>query len=60
MPENYAQLVLEIVPALKGVFAKNESGYKLNAIKKALLIITNLTSICWVYQEKIVKNKNSA
>ena len=34
MPENYAQLVLEIVPALKGVFAKNESGYKLNAIKK--------------------------
>ena len=31
---------------LKGVFAKNERGYRLNAIKKALLIATNLTSIC--------------
>ena len=41
---------------LKGVFAKNERGYRLNAIKKALLIATNLTSICCVYKEKIVKN----
>ena len=28
---------------LKGVFAKNERGYRLNAIKKALLIATYLT-----------------
>ena len=41
---------------LKGVFAKNERGNRLNAIKKALLIATNLTSICCVYEEKIVKN----
>ena len=41
---------------LKGVFAKNERGYRLNAIKKALLIATNLTFICCVYKEKIVKN----
>ena len=41
---------------LKGVFAKNEMGYRLNAIKKPLLIATNLTSICCVYKEKIVKN----
>ena len=41
---------------LKGVFAKNERGYRLNAIKKALLIATNLTSICCVYKEKIVKD----
>ena len=40
---------------LKGVFAKNEKGYGLNAIK-ALLIATNHTSICCVYKEKIVKN----
>ena len=41
---------------LKGVFAKNERGYRLNAIKKALLIVPNLTSICCVYKEKIVKD----
>ena len=41
---------------LKGVFAKNERGYRLNAIKKALLIANNLTSICCVYKEKIVKD----
>ena len=39
---------------LKGVFAKNERGYRLNAIKMALLIATNLTSICCVYKEKLV------
>ena len=47
--------------SLKGVFAKNERGYRLNAIKKALLIATNLTSICCVYKEKIhkdVSNRN--
>ena len=44
-----------ILHLLKGVLAKNERGYRLNAIKKALLIATNLTSIC-VYKEKIVKN----
>ena len=42
--------------ALKGVFAKNERGYRLNAIKKALLIATNLTSICCVCKKKIVKD----
>jgi len=36
---------------LKGVFAKNERGYRLNAINA-----TNLTSICCVYKEKLVKN----
>ena len=41
---------------LKGVFAKNERVYRLNAIKKTLLIATNLTSICCIYKEKIVKN----
>ena len=41
--------------SLKGVFAKNERGYRLNAIK-ALLVATNLTSICCVYKEKIVKD----
>ena len=40
----------------KGVFGKNERGYRLTAKKKALLIATNLTSICCVYKEKIVKN----
>ena len=35
---------------LKGVFAENERGYKLTAIA------TNLTSVCCVYKEKIVKN----
>ena len=42
--------------ALKGVFAKNEREYMLNAIKKALLIATNLTSICCDYKKEIVKN----
>ena len=41
---------------LKGVFAKNERGFRLNAIKKTLLIATNLASSCCVYKEKIVKN----
>ena len=41
---------------LKGVFAKNERGYMLNAIKKALLIATNLTSICCIYKEKLIKD----
>ena len=41
---------------LKGVFAKNERGYMVNAIKKALLIANNLTSICCVYKEKIIKD----
>ena len=42
---------------LKGVFAKNERGYRLNAIKKALLIATkSYTSICCVHKEKIVKD----
>ena len=35
------------------MFAKNERGYRLYAIKKALLIATNFTSICCVYKEKI-------
>ena len=34
---------------LKGVFAKNERGYRLTANN-------NLTSICCVYKEKVVKN----
>ena len=38
---------------LKAMFAKNERGYRLNAIKKAVLIATNLTSICCC-KEKIV------
>ena len=37
---------------LKGVFAKNEREYKLNA----LLIAANLTSIRSVYKVKIVKD----
>ena len=41
---------------LKGVFAKNESGYRCD--KKALLIATNLTFICCVYKEKSVKNNS--
>ena len=42
--------------SIKGsVREKNERGYRLNAIKKALSIATNLTSICCVYKEKIVK-----
>ena len=38
------------------MFAKNERGYRVNSIKKALLIASNLTSMCCVYKEKIVKN----
>ena len=45
---------------LKAVFAKNERGYRLSAIKKALLIATNITSICCDYKEKIVKLNNLA
>ena len=41
---------------LKGVFAKNERGYRPNAIKKRFMIATNLTSICCVYKEKIVQD----
>ena len=41
---------------LKGVFAKNERGYRLNAIKKVLFIATNLTSICCVFKKKIDKD----
>ena len=41
---------------LKGVFAKNERGYRLTAKSKRFLIATNLTFICCVYKEKIVKN----
>ena len=40
----------------KGSVRENKRGYRLNAIKKALLIATNLASICCVYKEKIVKN----
>ena len=42
----YGLIKLIITPRksdLKGVFAKNEKGY---SDKKALLIATNLTSIC--------------
>ena len=42
---------------LKGVFAKNERGYRLNAIKKrfwSLLIL--LVSVSSVYKEKIDKD----
>jgi len=43
---NIAQSLIEITStfsfSLKGVFAKNERGYRLNAIKKALLIASNL------------------
>ena len=42
---------------LKGVFAKNERGYRLSTIKKTVLIATNLTSIFCVYKEKIVKKQ---
>ena len=45
---------------LKGMVAKKkERGYMLNAIKKALLIASNLTSICCVYKEKIVETTNT-
>ena len=39
----------------KGSVRENKRGYRLNAIKKALLIATNLASICCVYKEKIIK-----
>ena len=52
----FLQLLLFLKLFLKGVFAKNERGYRLNAIKKAFFIATNLTSICCVYKEKIVNN----
>ena len=39
----------------KEVVAKNESGYGLYGEKLSLLIASNLTSICCVYKEKIVK-----
>ena len=59
MPENYALLVLEIVPALKGVFAKNERGYKLNAIKKRfwslLILLLSVASI----RRKLLKTTNT-
>ena len=48
-------IILKRCLHLKGVFAKNERGYRLNAIKKTLLIATNLTSICCVFKEKLVK-----
>ena len=41
---------------LKGVFAKNERGYKAYDEEYVLLIATNLTSICCVYKEKIAEN----
>ena len=40
--------------SLKGVFAKNERWYRLNALKKALLIATNLTSICCVFKSIVL------
>ena len=49
-------IILKRCLHLKGVFAKNERGYRLNAIKKTLLIATNLTFTCCVYKEKIVKD----
>ena len=52
----YIYILLLIPLMLKGVFAKNEREYRLSAIKKALFIATNLTSICCVYKEKIVKD----
>ena len=44
---------VENIVFLKVVFVKNERGY---SDKKALLIATNLTSICCVYKEKIDKD----
>ena len=44
---NDVWLGLPSIDHLKGVSAKNERGYRLNAIKKARLIATNLTSICY-------------
>ena len=41
---------------LKEVFAKNKMGYRLTAKISAFNRYTNLTSICCVYKEKIVKN----
>jgi len=45
------------IPTLKGVFAKNEMGYKHTSLKYSMVIATNLASICCVYKEKIVKNE---
>ena len=39
--------------SLKGVFAKNENWYRLTP----MVIATNLTSICCVYKEKMVKHE---
>ena len=38
---------------LKGVFAKNERVY---VEENSVVITTNLTSICCVYKEKMVKD----
>ena len=40
---------------LKGVFTKNERGYRIIE-KLSMVIATNLTSICFVYKEKYAKN----
>ena len=53
---NYISSVLDLNWVLKGVFAKNKWGVQALCNKKALLIATNLTSICCVYKEKIVKD----
>ena len=50
-----SEIMVYIKCHLKGVFAKNKRGIGLMR-KKTLLIVTNLTSICCVYKEKIVKN----
>ena len=40
---------------LKGVFAKNErGGFKVKFFKKSDSIATNFTSMCYIYEEKIV------
>ena len=51
--KNFLKLYL-----LKWVFAKNERGYRLNAIKKALLFATSLTSIC-ASRIKLLKTTNT-
>ena len=55
---NYLNYLIKIdlnyLNYLKGVFGKNERGYRISAIKKALLVAINLTSICCVYKAKIV------
>ena len=40
----------------KGSVREKLKGVQAQCDKKALLIATNLTSICCVYKEKIVKN----